>query len=131
MAAFRHTYPRGAMLHHVTLEITRADLARAIEFFTLVGFAEVPEPEPLRGVARWLERDGTQIHLLFSEQPVVPPIGHVALVAPDFEETLERLRAAGYAVERKRELWGQPRAGAIAPGGHRVELMAAPPAPAR
>lgn len=119
------------MLHHATLEISRSDLERAIEFFTLAGFAEVPEPEPLRGVARWLEREGTQIHLLISEEPVVPPRGHVALVAPDFEATLERLRAAGFEVEHKRELWGQPRAGALAPGGHRVELMAAPPAPKR
>lgn len=121
----------AAMLHHATLEIGPEDVERALEFFALVGFAEVPEPEPLRGVARWVERDGTQIHLLLSERPVVPQRGHVALVAPDFEETLARLRDAGFEVERKRELWGEPRAGAIAPGGHRVELMAAPPAPKR
>ena len=41
--------------------------------------------------------------------------------------TLERLRAGGFEVEESRELWGERRAFAIAPAGHRVELMAAPP----
>lgn len=119
------------MLHHVSLEVFPEQIERTLEFWSLLGFVEVPAPQPLQGRVNWVERDGTQIHLLISEKPVVPPRGHVALVAPDFEATLERLRAAGFEVERKRELWGQPRAGAIAPGGHRVELMAAPPQPAR
>ena len=40
---------------------------------------------------------------------------------------LERIAAAGHEVAEARELWGARRAFAISPGGHRVELMAAPP----
>jgi hypothetical protein len=39
----------------------------------------------------------------------------------------QRLRDAGFQVEDTRQLWGADRAFAIAPGGHRVELMAEPP----
>ena len=38
-----------------------------------------------------------------------------------------RLREAGFEVEESRQLWGRRRAFAIGPGGHRVELMEAPP----
>jgi hypothetical protein len=48
-------------------------------------------------------------------------------VVADFEATVERLRAAGFEVKPGREHWGAARAKAIAPGGHTVELMAAPP----
>jgi hypothetical protein len=50
-------------------------------------------------------------------------------VAPKFAETVAELRESGFHVEDSRELWGEPRAFAIAPGGQRVELMAAPPPP--
>ncbi len=46
---------------------------------------------------------------------------------PDHAEAKQRLREAGFQVEDARQLWGADRAFAIAPGGHRVELMAAPP----
>ena len=44
-------------------------------------------------------------------------------------EAKQRLSDAGFQVEDTRQLWGADRAFAIAPGGHRVELMAAPPPP--
>ena len=50
------------------------------------------------------------------------------MVVPDHAEAKPRLREAGFEVEDTRQLWGADRAFAIAPGGHRVELMAAPPA---
>lgn len=42
---------------------------------------------------------------------------------------VERLREHGFEVVAGREHWGAVRAKAVAPGGHRVELMAAPPRP--
>jgi hypothetical protein len=45
----------------------------------------------------------------------------------DHREAKRRLADAGFEVEDHRQLWGADRAFAIAPGGHRVELMAAPP----
>jgi catechol 2,3-dioxygenase-like lactoylglutathione lyase family enzyme len=114
------------MLHHVGIEVAPAEIERAAEFFTLLGFERV-EPPPGLAEFTWLERGGTQVHLMPEEHPTVPPRGHLAVVAPDFEATLDRLREHGFEVEPGREHWGAPRAHAIAPGGHRVELTAAAP----
>jgi catechol 2,3-dioxygenase-like lactoylglutathione lyase family enzyme len=116
------------VLHHVGIEVAPADVEAAAGFFELIGFERVEPPATLAEYT-WLEREGTQILLMPEEEPTVPSPGHLAVVAPNFEATVGRLRDAGYSVEPKREHWGQPRALVIAPGGHRVELMAAPPAP--
>lgn len=114
------------MLHHVGIEIAPTEIERAAELFELLGFERV-EPPPTLSEFTWLEREGTQVHLMPEERPTVPERGHLAVVAPDFEATVARLREHGFEVEPRREHWGAPRAHAIAPGGHRVELMAAPP----
>jgi hypothetical protein len=116
------------VLHHVGIEVAPADVEAVAGFFELLGFVPVEPPEALREYT-WLELEGTQVHLMPEEDPTVPAPGHIAVVAPDFDATVVRLRERGFEVEPKREHWGQPRALAIAPGGHRVELMAAPPAP--
>jgi hypothetical protein len=116
------------MLHHVGIEVAPAEIEAAVGFFELLGFQQVEPPETLREFT-WLERDGTQVHLMAEEEPTVPSPGHLAVVVDDFGGTVARVREAGFAVEPKREHWAEPRALAIAPGGHRVELMAAPPAP--
>jgi catechol 2,3-dioxygenase-like lactoylglutathione lyase family enzyme len=116
------------VLHHVGIEFASGDIEAATGFFELLGFVRVEPPEALREFT-WLEREDTQIHLMPEAEPTVPAPGHLAVVVPDFDATVERLRARGFEVEPKREHWGEPRALAIAPGGHRVELMAAPPAP--
>ena len=118
------------MLHHAGIEVAPADVEAAVGFFELIGFARV-EPPPTLAEYSWLEREGTQVHLMPEEEPTVPSPGHLAVVVADFEETVGRLREGGFEVEPKREHWGEPRALAIAPGGHRVELMAAPPASQR
>jgi catechol 2,3-dioxygenase-like lactoylglutathione lyase family enzyme len=114
------------VLHHVGIEVAPADVEAAAGFLELLGFVRVEPPQTLREYA-WLEREGTQIHLMAEEEPVVPSPGHLAVVVEDFDATVARLRGHGFEVERRREHWGEPRALAIAPGGHRVELMAAPP----
>jgi hypothetical protein len=115
------------MLQHVSLEITPDQAERSAEFWVALGFAPVPAPPEIADYVTWFEREGTQIHLIQTPAPVVPAIGHAAVVAPDFDGTVGRLRLAGFEVEEARKLWGEPRAVATAPGGHRVELMAAPP----
>ena len=114
------------MLQHVGIEVAPADLARSVELWELLGFERVEPPASLAEFT-WLEREGTQVHLMPTESPTVAARGHVAVVAPDFEQAFERIAAAGFAIERRREHWGVPRAKAIAPGGHIVELMASPP----
>lgn len=116
------------MLHHVGIEVAPDDVEAAVGFFELIGFVRVEPPQTLSEFT-WLEREGTQVHLMPEAEPTVPSPGHLAVVVEDFEATVARLRAGGFEVEPKREHWGQPRALAIAPGGHRVELMTAPPQP--
>jgi catechol 2,3-dioxygenase-like lactoylglutathione lyase family enzyme len=115
------------MLQHVSIEVPPAEAERTIEFWRLVGFEEVEAPEALGDSIRWVEREGTQIHLILTEGHTAPVLGHPAVVVSDHAEAKKRLRDAGFEVEDTRRLWGADRAFAIAPGGHRVELMAAPP----
>lgn len=115
------------MLHHVALEVDPLSVSEEITFWTAVGFHEVPVPEALGGGYAWFEGGGTQIHLMHTDDPVVPARGHVAVVAPDFDATVDRLRAASFEVRPGRELWGEKRAKAVSPAGHKVELMAASP----
>jgi catechol 2,3-dioxygenase-like lactoylglutathione lyase family enzyme len=115
------------MLHHVSLEIPPDAVARSAEFWGLLGFERVEAPPAIADYVTWFEGGGTQIHLIPTPTPTVPALGHPAVIAPDFDSALERLLDAGFEVARTRELWGEPRAVATAPGGHRVELMKAPP----
>ena len=117
------------MLHHVSLEIPPDEADRSIEFWSLLGFEEVPAADVLGDSVRWLERDGTQIHLILTEGHTAPALGHPPVVAAVQALAKPRLRNAGFQVEGTPQLWGADRAFAIAPGGHRVELMAAPPPP--
>ena len=115
------------MIQHVALETRRTDGPPAEAFWRLLDFVPVVPPETLRDRAAWLQRGATQIHLLWHDAPSAPPEGHVAVVVDDYEGTIARLRAAGYEPEPRTQHWGAPRAFVLAPGGHRVELMAAPP----
>jgi catechol 2,3-dioxygenase-like lactoylglutathione lyase family enzyme len=114
-------------IHHVALETAVADLDACVAFWALLGFAPVEAPTSLRDRATWVERDGRQIHFMVSDDPVVPPNGHVALVDGELDATVERLRAAGAEVRERPQHWGARRVFVDDPAGHVVELMAAPP----
>jgi catechol 2,3-dioxygenase-like lactoylglutathione lyase family enzyme len=115
------------VLQHVSIEVPPAEAESAVAFWGLLGFERVESPEALGGYVTWVERRGTQIHLIHTDEATVPVLGHAAVVVDDFEAALGRVRDAGHEVEETRELWGARRAFAIAPGGHRVELMEYPP----
>lgn len=115
------------MLQHVSIEVRREDVAACVRFYSLVGFEEVDPPESLRDRATWVERDGTQVHLMLVDDPVVPPTGHHAILVDDYEATLTALRAAGFDPDPRAEHWGCPRSFVQNPAGHRVELMACAP----
>jgi catechol 2,3-dioxygenase-like lactoylglutathione lyase family enzyme len=118
------------VLHHVSLEVPEAAVERTVEFWGLLGFQRIEAPGPISPYVTWLERGANQIHLIHTDAATAPPLGHAALVAEDFDATIERLTEAGFEVEEHEQLWGERRSFAIAPAGHRVELMAAPPPPA-
>lgn len=115
------------MLHHVSIEVPPEEKERTLELWRLLGFERIDAPGPISEYVDWLEREGTQIHLIYSEAATVPVLGHCAVVAPDFEATMTGLREAGFEVEEHDQLWGERRAFTVGPAGHRVELMAAPP----
>ena len=115
------------MLQHVSIEVPPTEVEATVEFWRLLGFSHVPAPEPIAEYVTWVERDGTQIHLLHSDAATVPQLGHAAVIVDDFEATLTALAEAGYEAEETRQLWGARRAFAVGPAGHRVELMDAPP----
>jgi catechol 2,3-dioxygenase-like lactoylglutathione lyase family enzyme len=115
------------MLQHVALETRAGDVEAVLAFWALLGFEPVEVPAGLAGRTHWVQRGGTQIHLLLTEDPVVPRAGHVAVVAADYDATLAALRAAGHPVDPRAEHWGAPRSFVTDPSGHVVEVMAAPP----
>ena len=115
------------MLHHVSLEVTPDDVEATVGFFELLGFTRISAPESIAPFVTWLEADGSQIHLIHTPEPTTPLLGHPAVVAEQFDQTVERLRGAGFVVEEADELWGERRSFAVSPSGQPVELMAAPP----
>ena len=117
------------MIQHVSIEMAEADVEAATAVWGLLGFEPVDPPEGLRGTSKWVQAPGgEQIHFLLTDSPVAPPSGHVALHVADYDAACARLRQAGFVVDPRTEHWGAARAFVRAPGGHRVELMAAPPA---
>lgn len=119
------------MLHHVALEVRPDQMAAEGEFWLAAGFQRVAAPEALGGGFDWYEREGTQIHLMETTEPALPPTrGHVAVVSDDMDTTVSRLESAGFEVKEGRRLWGERRIKSTTPAGHVVEIMAAPPSPA-
>ena len=116
------------MLQHVTIELTADQVEACVAFYALLGFERVDPPESLAGRATWVERGGTQVHLMPVDEPVVPPSGHHAVLVSDYDATVGALQAAGFEPEPRTQHWGSPRSFVRNPAGHRVELMAGSPA---
>ena len=114
-------------LQHVSVEVEPDRIAACVAFYGLLGFRPVDPPATLAKRAAWVERGGTQIHLMRRDDPVLLPAGHLAVVVDDYARTLERLRADGFDPEPRDEHWGAPRSFVRDPAGNRVELMAAAP----
>jgi hypothetical protein len=115
------------VLQHVSIEVPPDEVEATVGFWGLLGFDRIDAPEALGGYVTWLARAGTHIHLIHTDEATVPALGHAAVVTEDFDVALERLGEAGHEIAETRELWGARRAFAIAPAGHRLELMEAPP----
>lgn len=115
------------VVQHVTVEVPRAAVDACADFWTLLGFRRVQPPPALGDRAVWMERGGTQVHLMYVDEPTVPPQGHVAVVAEDYDAAFGALREHGHDPEPRTQHWGAPRCFVHDPAGHRVEVMAAPP----
>ena len=115
------------MIQHVAIEVRQADVPDCVRFWALLDFEQVPAPGALADRSTWVQAGATQIHLLHADEPVIAPEGHVAVVAEDYDATLQALREAGFEPAPRREYWGSPRAFVRCPAGHRVEVMAFAP----
>jgi catechol 2,3-dioxygenase-like lactoylglutathione lyase family enzyme len=117
------------VLQHVTLEVQPGQVRDCVAFWALLGFTEMTPPPLLRNRFTWVEREGTQIHLVPVEQPVAAREGHVAVVAEDFAATLQRLTDAGFALREGTNAWDAPRSFVRDPAGHLIEVMSKSPQP--
>src|SRR4051794_13299358 len=117
------------MLQHATLEVAPDKIRSCVAFWALLGFTEMVPPPLLRGRFTWVEREGTQIHLVPVDDPVAAREGHVAVVAPDYGEALAALPAAGFGPRGGTNGWDPPRSFVRAPAGPLVEVMSRPPHP--
>jgi catechol 2,3-dioxygenase-like lactoylglutathione lyase family enzyme len=117
------------MLQHVTLEVRPDEVRRCVDFWALLGFEEIPAPPALRDEFTWVQRAATQIHLVASEALAVAERGHVAVLAADYDATVRRLDAAGFAPEPGLRAWEGDRVFVRDPAGHRVEIMETAPLP--
>jgi catechol 2,3-dioxygenase-like lactoylglutathione lyase family enzyme len=115
------------LLQHVSLEVRREQAEECAAFWELLGFRRVDPPASLAERADWLQSGPTQVHLMFTDDPVAPPHAHAAVVVDDYERTFAALERAGHEPEPRTEHWGAARCFVRDPAGHRVEVMAAPP----
>jgi catechol 2,3-dioxygenase-like lactoylglutathione lyase family enzyme len=115
------------MVQHVTLELRREQADECVAFWELLGFDRVDPPPSLADRAAWMQHGATQVHLMWVDDPVALPNGHVAVVLDDYDGTLAALREAGAEPEPRTEHWGSPRSYVRDPAGNLVELMAWPP----
>ena len=117
------------MLQHASLEVAPDRVRDCVRFWELLGFTEMLAPPLLRDRFTWVEREGTQIHLIAVEDPLNMREGHVAIVAADYDATLRALLDAGFELRAGSNAWDAPRTFVRDPGGNLVEVMSKPPIP--
>ena len=115
------------MLQHAALEVPPGKVEECVAFWALLGFERATKPPRLQTSSTWVEREGTQIHLLPMDEPVIAVRGHIAVVAPDYDGVLRALAEAGYTVDEAQNAWDAPRSTVRDPAGHMIEVMSRAP----
>ena len=118
------------MLQHVTLEVTPAQVRDCVAFWELLGFTEMEPPPLLRDRFTWVEREGTQIHLVPVDDPIAAREGHVAVSPTTTRPRSRGSPSTGFAVREGSNAWNAARVVRHRPGGppHRGHVEAAAPA---
>jgi len=118
------------MLQHVSVEVRPEQIEECVAFYGLLGFERMTPPPLLRDRFTWVQRNGTQIHLMPFTDPVTTVRGHAAVVVEDYEGTLAALRERGFELREGENAWDAPRTFVRDPAGNHVEIMSkAPPGP--
>ena len=93
----------------------------------VMGFVEVPKPEPMRARGgMWFAAGPVGIHLGIEDEMRPSQKAHPALVVTDLDAYVARLLAAGSPWKASDELPGTRRGHTQDPFGNRIELIEAP-----
>jgi catechol 2,3-dioxygenase-like lactoylglutathione lyase family enzyme len=116
---------RVVAIDHVQLAIPPGGDAAARRFYgEVLGFAEIPKPEELRGRGgMWFQAGPVQIHL--GVEPEMKPSlkAHPALVVTELAAWQARLATAGCRWQDAAEAGGKRRGHTWDPFGNRIELI--------
>src|SRR3954454_13387960 len=109
-AATRCVTPKGCSttLQHVSVEVEPENIAACVAFYEMLGFGRVDPAGTLAERATWVERAGTQTHLMPRDDAQNLPAGHLAVVVDAYDGTLAALRSAGFDPDPRQEHWGAP-----------------------
>jgi len=112
-------------IDHVQLAMPEGSEERARRFYSVVlGFREVPKPEPLasRGGC-WFEAGFVKLHLGVETDFRAARKAHPALLVSDVREVARKIAAAGFLIREDEPLEGYDRIFTEDPFGNRIELM--------
>jgi catechol 2,3-dioxygenase-like lactoylglutathione lyase family enzyme len=112
-------------LEHVQLAIPAGGEERCDEFYVgLLGFRVLDKPPVLaaRG-GRWYQRDDAVVHLGVDPHFTPATKAHAALVVDEYDDLLERLRAAEVEIRPDESIPGRRRCHVDDPVGNRLELI--------
>ena len=116
-------------IDHVQLAIPRGAEEEARRFYGgVLGFTEVPKPEPMRARGGlWFQAGPVQVHLGIEDDLRPSEKAHPAFVVRGLDAYLARLAAAGCAWRGSDELPGVRRGHTRDPFGNRIELIEVAP----
>jgi catechol 2,3-dioxygenase-like lactoylglutathione lyase family enzyme len=117
-------------IDHVQIAAPRGCEGEARAFYgRLLGMAEIPKPEEIRGRGGcWFDAGGQELHIGV-EDPFAPARkAHPGLVVSDLDAVRVRFRDAGVAYENDAKIAGTDRLFVHDPFGNRLEVRQANPA---
>ncbi len=114
-------------IDHVQLAIPRGGEEAARGFYGgVLGFTEVPKPEPMRARGGlWFQAGPVGVHIGVQDDPRPPEKAHPAFVVRGLDAYLARLAAAGCEWRESAEIPGIRRGHTRDPFGNRIELIEA------
>jgi catechol 2,3-dioxygenase-like lactoylglutathione lyase family enzyme len=112
-------------IDHVLLAMPPGGEARGIAFYCgLLGFTELPKPDPLAGRGGvWMKAGSAVLHLGSEEGFTAPRRAHPAFLVDDLDAHIATLRANDVELQFDVPLPGYKRIHARDPFGNRIELM--------
>lgn len=101
------------------------DEGRAVEFYAgVLGFEQVPKPEPMRASGGvWFRSGGVELHLGVEADFRPARKAHPALRVDGLDDFARRCEAAGYSIEWDVRYPGVRRFYVSDPFGNRIELL--------